>query len=260
MTDQKVSLVVVATGRYVEFLPALLAGAEKHVRGLDRIFVISDSRPAADNRVTWLPWGHLPWPYPTLLRYRAITAYASELRTSEVLLYVDVDMRFERELILPGLSGLLAVEHPGYGGVSVECLPYERRQASLCCVPEGLGSTYFAGGVQGGQSAEYLRACLTLAEWIQADLEREIIPQWHDESAWNRLLVSTPPQIALSAAYCAPESSDISGAFIVALDKDHDRMRSVPLHHRIARKASLWQWRLKAKVVQAAKSSKRRST
>lgn len=230
------SLVVIATGRYRSFVPGLVTGARTYLGGLDRVFVLSDSRPPADSGVTWLPWGHMPWPYPTLLRYRAMTAYAASLAESEVLMYLDVDMRLQRPIELPRVQGLLAVEHPGFVGAMPETLPFERRPESMSFIEPGVGGAYFAGGVQGGTSVAYLTACAAIAKSIQTDLDRGIVPVWHDESAWNHYLTRNPPAAVLPASYCSPEYRQASDAFIIALDKNHDRLRQTPLKERTIRR------------------------
>lgn len=224
-----VSLLVVATGRYQQFVPQVLASASRHVRGLDRVFLFTDQRPDQGlEQVVWLPWGHLGWPLPTLLRYRAFSAYRDVLETSGVLLYVDVDMRFADDIDMSDVSGLLAVEHPGYVGQAVGGLPYERRPESACCVPAGAAEAYFCGGVQGGQASQYLDACAEMASWIQSDLDHNIIPVWHDESAWNRYCALNPPKTIWGPEYCSPEHEGNLAARIIALDKNHDAVRGTP--------------------------------
>ena len=235
MQRPQVSVVAMSTGRYHEFVPALVAGAREHILGLDRIFILSDAQPPPDNQISWLPFGHLPWPYPTLLRYRAMSAYRDVLREASVLLYLDIDMRIQRDIDLGQLEGTLAVQHPGFVGIHPDELPYERRRESTSCIPLGEGTAYFAGGIQGGRAPAYLEACTTIAAWVQADLTNGIVPRWHDESAWNRYCTTRVPELVLPPTYCSPEYHDNADAYIVALDKDHDRLRETPLSARIAR-------------------------
>lgn len=232
-----VGLLVVATGRYRQFVPQVLASASRHVQGLDRIFVFSDQRPDTDeNTVVWLPWGHTAWPLPTLLRYRAFSSYREVLESVDVLLYADVDMTFLADVDLGDVRGLLGVRHPGYVGRPAVELPYERRMESSCHVPEDLGGTYFCGGVQGGVAKQYLDACSEMASWIQADLDRFVTPIWHDESAWNRYCALNPPGTVWGPEYCSPEHELNPRARIIALDKDHDVVRETPwLQRRAAR-------------------------
>jgi histo-blood group ABO system transferase len=223
-----VSVLTIATGLYSEFVQAFTASAIKYVKGLRQIYLFSDGDPKLNDPVAWLPWGHLAWPYPTLLRYRAFAAYRNILRTESVLLYVDVDMRFVGEVDVRGVKGIVAVQHPGYVGASPDQLPFERRLESRCRIPVGDGQMYYAGGVQGGNARVYLDACERMADWVQTDLSRDIIPIWHDESAWNKHCQVYPPDCTLSSRYCSPEYSNDSEARIVALDKDHDRLRQIP--------------------------------
>jgi histo-blood group ABO system transferase len=250
-----VAIVVIATGRYHEFLPALIEGAKAHVQGLERIFVLSDSAPHPDGVVMWLPWGHIPWPYPTLLRYRAMTAYREVLSAFEMLLYLDVDMRFQRKITIPSMEGTFAVRHPGYLGVGPDELPYERRLESVSHVSFGKGTSYFAGGVQGGSSVAYLDACATMADWIQTDLSNRLIPLWHDESVWNRYCITHEPELILSHTYCSPEYHKQVDAIIVALSKNHDRLREATLLTQIWRRIRRLTLRVARRAVASLRSS-----
>lgn len=234
-----VGVVVIATGRYASFLPPLVESAVKHVEGLERIFVLSDSAPDHSSpEVLWLPWGHFSWPFPTLLRYRAMTAYSQLLKTVDVLLYVDVDMLFVGSTDVRQCEALFAVHHPGYSSARGVSLPFENRRESSFRVVENEDSRYFCGGVQGGQSGVYLEACKELAQLIEADLANDIVPIWHDESAWNWWCDQHAPSLELSDDYCTPDNRDISRARIVALTKDHDyyRLSETPLWKKILKK------------------------
>lgn len=225
-----VALVVLATGKYLEFVPSLVRSAKSHVVGLARVFVLTDVRPPDVDgvEVSWLPWGQTSWPYSTLLRYRAITAYADVLRGFDHVLHVDADMAFVGPVELPQAVGVFAVQHPGHVGVAAGDLPYERRVGSRARVLPDEGGRYVAGGVQGGTAAEYLSACGTMAGWLQDDLDHGVVPLWHDESVWNRYCITYPPATVLPVEYCMPDVIRVEGARILALSKDHDRYRNVP--------------------------------
>jgi len=225
-----------ATGRYISFLPPLIESAVKHVEGLEQIFVLSDSKPDFSNsNVQWLPWGHFAWPFPTLLRYRAMTAYSHILKAVDVLLYVDVDMLFTGSTDVRRCQDIFAVHHPGYVSAGGGALPFEKKKKSSFRVVANEKSRYFCGGVQGGRSAVYLQACAELAELIEVDLGNDIVPIWHDESAWNWWCHQHAPSLELSDDYCTPDSRDISQARIVALTKDHSyyRLSETPLWRKI---------------------------
>jgi hypothetical protein len=234
---EMVCLVVIATGLYVEFLPSLVTSASKHVKDLGQVFVLTERDPNLGSPVRWLPWGHMAWPYATLLRYRALCAYRDILEAEDVLLHVDADMRFVDDVDIGGLEGTMAVQHPGYVSSSPTDFPYERRSESLCYIPVGHGEQYYAGGVQGGRADSYLLACARMADWIHEDLSKGIVPTWHDESAWNKNCHLHPPTLTLPARYCSPEYSNDPEAIIVALDKDHDRVRQAVRRNRTMKHA-----------------------
>ncbi|GAW51913.1 MULTISPECIES: hypothetical protein [unclassified Nocardioides] len=244
----RVGLIVIATGRYVEFVDQLLASAHEHVAGLHRLYVLSDRRPPDDPRIVWLPWGHIGWPYPTLLRYRAIAAHQDILRECDILVYSDVDMRFVASFDMTQIRGIFAVSHPGYVGATPDSLPYERNPASQAYVPVGSGLEYFAGGVQGGRAEIYLDACEQMAARVQEDLNAGIVPVWHDESIWNGWLIDHPPDLVLGSEYCTPETAAGPQSVLLALDKDHARLRGTP-----------WQVRSVERLVRARRALRRRS-
>lgn len=234
-----VDLIVIATGRYKVFLGQFIESAYSHVKGLRGIYVLSDERPAITRtKIHWLPWGHLPWPLPTLLRYRAIVGYQQEFPSEGVIVYVDVDMRFVGPVDFRGITGVFAVEHPGYVNAEPEKLPYETRPESAFALEATPGSKYFCGGVQGGDSSSFLGAVNELAAMIHTDLAKGVVPIWHDESAWNWWCANNPPNQVLSSDYCTPDNVAGPSARIIAISKNHDYFRG---ESRIASlKFSLW--------------------
>lgn len=244
-----VGLVTMATGRYIEFIPALVASARQHLVGLGPVFVLTDATEIGGaGEVRILPWEKLDWPLPTLLRYRAFTQYAQQLSEVDVLLYTDADMLFVGDVDIRDAAGLIAVRHPGYVNTAPADLPYERRTTSTACVPPGQGVAYFCGGVQGGCTAAYLEAAAEIDSAIAADQSKGVTAVWHDESQWNRYLLDHPASTQLGAEYCTPDVNRGDSSRILALTKDHayfrdyTRMKRVTLwilhaSHGVARRA-----------------------
>lgn len=221
-----VDLIVIATGRYKVFLGQFLESAYLNVRGLRGIYVLSEERPLSMYaKIHWLPWGHLPWPLPTLLRYQAIAGYRTEFPTDGVLVYVDVDMRFVGPADFRSIIGVFAVEHPGYVNAGPEKLPYETRPESAFALEATAESKYFCGGVQGGDSSSFLDAVTGLAGLIHIDLAKGVVPIWHDESAWNWWCANNPPNQVLSSDYCTPDHVAGPSARIIAISKNHHYFR-----------------------------------
>lgn len=177
------------------------------------------------------------WPTGTMYRHHSVleAAESHELDGYDHLFLADADMRCVGPIgpeILGG--GITATQHPGYVGLPVDLLPYERRPGSECYVPLSHGVRYYAGGFIGGQRDAYLRMAEGVAGMIDRDVARGVVPQWHDESAVNRYLAGHEPAVVLDPRFCCPEDSswyrsalwrtDYSAdARIVALDKSPEQ-------------------------------------
>lgn len=227
-----VGLVTIATGRYVEFVPALVASARRHLLGLGPVFVLTDAE-SIDADVALLPWGRMEWPLPTLLRYRAFTQYAQRLSVVDVLLYTDADMLFIDDVDVRDAAGLIAVRHPGFVAAPRSEWPYERRTASTAHVPASQGTGYFCGGVQGGRTPMYLDAARAIDAAVAKDQANGITATWHDESHWNRYLVEHPAELQLDADYCTPDVQRSASSKILAITKDHAYFRELSVAQRL---------------------------
>lgn len=168
--------------------------------------------------------GRAGWPAATLYRYHVLLERQEEIR-GDWLFLLDADMRFEGQIGPEILGDLVAVEHPGYaGGIAAE-LPYEYRPESVARVRPREGTTYFAGGLVGGERGRFLDLAGRIVAAIDEDDRRGVVARWHDESHLNRQLIDDPPSTVLSPSYCFPDDASaypwLAGVErrIVALDK-----------------------------------------
>lgn len=170
------------------------------------------------------------WPAATMMRYHILSA---SLPRAHFVYLIDADMRFEAnvgpEILPPGGLGITATLHPGYVGKPPRELPFERRFESAAFVSGTEGLTYFCGGFIGGERLAVRLLASKVSAIIDADLARGTHPQWHDESAINRVLAHEPPTRILDPSYCFPDRSDYYERTvwpigyerkIVAIDKD----------------------------------------
>lgn len=246
----KVGIIIIATGKYDVFLESLVESINKYFFNgyhVD-VFIFADKCPDLHHYerldTYWAEIEHLPFPFPTLFRYKWITQFADWL-TSDNLYYIDADMLLVDEVgeeILPDKHGLVAVHHPGFyakGGWGDNGTPIQSR----AYLPPSMRHDYFAGGFQGGERVTYLEVCQLMAEDIEIDLDiakemgwennSGVLARFHDESHWNKCLKFLPFK-ALTPRYCMVEElnlreswgiSDITPA-IIALHKDHKQFRS----------------------------------
>lgn len=147
------------------------------------------------------------WPEATMYRHHFL---AAEMPETEYVFLIDADMLVESLVgpeILPE-NGITATIHPGYPDSQPPILyPYERNPDSAAFVGYNEGNTYFCGGFIGGTREAMLSLCTQVSQIITLDVEQDICPVWHDESALNRVLINDPPEVILSPAYCCPQDS-----------------------------------------------------
>jgi len=226
----KIGLLVIATGKYTQFIPPLFKSVQKHfMKGHQvKIFVFTDGKIPENDIIKRVEQEHLGWPHATLKRYHVFDKNKSELSKMDYLYYCDADMKFVSDIgdeILPekNSNGLVGTEHPGfYGGRRGT---YETRQESTAYVPTNKGVAYCAGGFNGGTSKAFLKMSKTIKERVDKDLEKDVIAIWHDESQMNRYFIDNIPKL-LNPSYCYPESWNIPfEKKLLALDKNHSEIR-----------------------------------
>lgn len=158
------------------------------------------------------------WPYPTLMRYHLFLEQEEYLKKFDYLFYIDLDMRIVGivgDEILG--DGLTAAEHPMYSLRSNLYPPYEPNKESHCFIPRPgkvisedgkprFKPYYYAGGVQGGKTADFIEAMKGCRDLIDKDMEKGYIPIWNDETAWNKYLSEHEPAVVLNPAYVYPDS------------------------------------------------------
>jgi hypothetical protein len=115
-------------------------------------------------------------------------------------------------------EGLTAAQHPMYAIRREYIPPYEPNKKSTSYIPrpgrvvekdgkKRLEPLYFAGGFQGGRSANFIKAMKVMKEMIDKDFaNNSYIPIWNDESAWNAYLFKNPPTVVLNPSYIYPDS------------------------------------------------------
>lgn len=220
-----VGLLVVATGKYIQFVPPLIESAERHFLKNHNVtyFVFTDQEFTSSSNVVVISQNRLGWPYDTMMRYHVYYKNKELFKEQDYLFATDADMLFVDEVGDEILGKRTATIHPGFVGKRGS---YETNRRSLACVKPYEGTYYFAGGFYGGEREEVIKMLETNIANIDKDLSRGIIAVWHDESHWNRYCIDHPPTVILSPSYCYPESWDLDyPKKLLALDKNHSECR-----------------------------------
>ncbi len=206
-------------------------------------FLFTDSNPPPFRQVIHIPKVRRGFPIDPLHQYHYIMEVKEQVETlgSDLCYYLDVDSqvvaKIGRAFLPTPEQPLIAVSHPGYyDGVrgipsSNPSLPFERREASTACVSRREKTPqYVCGAVQGGFTNAFFEASQSMRHSVDSDNQRGIIAIYHDESHWNRYVLSHPDRVKiLPPDYCYPieyaRRLRHCRPKIVAIKKDHDFFR-----------------------------------
>lgn len=244
----KVSLLLIATGRYKTFLPRVVSDARKHFlpKHQTEIVVFTDDVDAAPAGTRAVHVTRKGFPGDSMYRFHYFLSDEEHLRDRDYLFYVDVDSYImrdvdEKALLVP--AGLVATRHlheiGGEWGKGLKGSPETDPKSTAAIPKDAVMHGYYAGGFQGGRADAYLAAARSIAAAIDADTSKGVVAKWHDESHWNKYLHGNPPAATVGQAYVFPEYclpgskgkcifAKLKGTapVIVARDKDHERVRS----------------------------------
>jgi histo-blood group ABO system transferase len=223
----QVGLLVVATGKYVQFVQPLIDSAERFFLPdcKKTYFIFTDhiERVSKADNVVPVFQKRLGWPYDTMMRCHMYVQHQELYNDLDYMFACDADMRFVDTVGDEILSDIVATQHPGFVGRRGS---YETNQNSLAYVAPDEGGCYFAGGFYGGLRQEFIILNQTLYERIKIDLDKGIMPVWHDESHLNRYFIEVKPTKILSPSYCYPEGWNLNfHPRLIALNKNHAQMR-----------------------------------
>ena len=226
LSAANVGLLIMATGRYVNFVQPLIDSADKYFCKNHNVtyFVFTDGKLKNADNVEVIYQARLGWPYDTMMRYNVYYNARDAFSEQDYLFALDADMLFVDFVGDEILSDRVATLHPGFINKRGS---YETSIFSTACVFPNEGKYYFAGGFYGGSTKDFLNIALTNLTNINTDLSKGIIAVWHDESHWNRYCINHPPTLILTPSYCYPESWDLNyPKKILALDKNHSEFQT----------------------------------
>lgn len=220
-----VALLIMATGKYVEFVPRLLKSADAYFLPGHKVtyFVFSNGKVAGDfNNLVVVPQEQLGWPYDTMMRFATYYAHKDLYTDYDYIYCLDADMMFVDTVGDEIFADLVGTLQPNY---LFDPKPYETNALSTACINRGEGKHYFAGAFYGGKRDEVLKLLEATSTNITIDLARGVIASVHDESHLNRYFIDHEPTLVLNPSYCHFESwRSPYPKKLIAFDKlDHEK-------------------------------------
>jgi hypothetical protein len=208
-----VSINVIATNKYVNFLPDLIKSIDDFVFKDSSILVIVHTNSGIDHinsnsgriKILRNEIEHEPWPFTTLKRFHYFNKAKDLIEKSDYSFYIDADSLFIGEIkedFLPD-KGMIGTIHPClFSGNGTP----ERNPNSKAFISPSENNRYFCGGFFGGDSRSFLEMSELAFHNIEDDLSKDIIAIWHDESHINRFFFDNPPSLILEPPFAVAES------------------------------------------------------
>lgn len=214
---------LIATNRYIEFLPKILESINKHFfpRTLRHVIIYTNvskvdemysKYPELNIHTIMIP--NEPWPYVTLKRFHYFSLCRVPLHYS---FYCDVDSIMCNTIDYFMLTDrLFGTMHPGWAGSKgTVCTDPD----SAAYIPEGENQIYYCGGFFGGPHSKFMEMTLILKNRIQSDMDKNVMAEFHDESHLNWYFWKHPPS-TLNYPFAVQEGGPMyKETCVVFLDK-----------------------------------------
>jgi hypothetical protein len=209
----KVGILYICTGKYDAFWQGFYTSAERYLLtdAEKHYYVFTDSNQIqASERVHVIPQNRLGWPKDTLMRFHIFLSSSAKLKQMDYLYFFNANYTFVKPIkqdeLLPDEKDnfLVGQLHPVAYHKRRADYDYESNQNSTAYIAPDAGKYYFAGGLIGGRTKEFLEMCKQLKSNIDKDLSQDIIAKWHDESHINKYFTQLEPK-RLHPGYCYPQ-------------------------------------------------------
>jgi len=221
----EINILTICTGKYISFFEGFYNSCEKYFlpNYQKNYFVFTDGDLIERGNINKIHQNKLGWPYDTMMRFKMFNQIKDQLK-GDYTYFFNINMLFVdfiNDEVIPTKDNdyLMGVNHPGFYDKPIIDFPYERNPNSNFNILFGQGSKYYQGCFNGGQTDSFMEMSAILENKIDDDLNKGIIPVWHDESALNWYYSEKNPLI-VSPSYAYPESWVIEMTKkIVQLDK-----------------------------------------
>ncbi len=215
-------ILYICTGQYKIFWKDFYLSCEKNfLKGVDkRYFVFTDAEYIDFEKekcnIHKIYQKNLGWPDNTLRRFEMFLKEKETIKMADYLFFFNANLlvteEIKKEDIIPqGEEVLVACIHPGFINKNKDTFPYEKNTLSLAYIKKRTQKHYFAGGLNGGKTNDFIFAIEKMKKNIDIDLNNKIIAIWHDESHWNKFIIDNEKKIKyLSPDLLYPEGFNLN--------------------------------------------------
>jgi len=188
----KVGLMIIATNKYIEFMPELYESYKKYFfkNHSRKLFLFTDKE---FKNAEIIKIEHEAWPNITLKRFEYICNTDFDI---DYLYYLDADSLIVNNIGEEILGDMVGTLHQGY--VNRGWKPFDQNQNSTAYVENG---DYYTGCFWGGKIDKIKTMSEILKNNINKDSEIGYVARWHDESHLNWYFNKYPPDKKLSPSY-----------------------------------------------------------
>lgn len=215
-----IGILYICTGKYSIFWKDFFLSMEKNfIPGMEKHYFVFTDSPSLDfedknNNIHKIHQNDLGWPNNTLMRFHIFLKIENKLTKMDYLFFFNANLlvleKISANEILPVLKQkLVATISPGFYNKNRRKFTYENRKQSTAYISNDLGEYYFAGGLNGGLTENFIQAMKVMRENINVDKNNNITAVWHDESHWNKYLVDRNDLKILLPSFLYPEGWDI---------------------------------------------------
>lgn len=218
-----VGILYICVGQYDKYFSKFYNSANKKLlKGSQKnYFVFTDSDKLINSykyitNINFIKTKKTGWPYDTLLRNRYFMQHFHLFDKMDYLIFCNANLVFKENIFLNDLglgtkNNLFGVLQPYYFHRSSNSFPVETRLLSnaFFSVDEIQHiQHYFQGCFYGGNYNNFRKLVETINEWTDNDLEKNIMPIWHDESYLNKYFYLNPPFV-LHSGFAYPEEINL---------------------------------------------------
>lgn len=212
----KIGILYICTGKYKIFWKDFYLTMEKNfIDEAERhYFVFTDSNEIdfekENTNIHRIYQKDLGWPDATLMRFHIFLQKEKELSSMDYIFFFNANLIIKEpikseEFLPQGEYKLIATIHPGFYNKNRNKFTYENNKKSTAFIEKTQGEHYFAGGLNGGKTENFIRAMKLMRDNIDSDKKNGIMAKWHDESHWNKYLISRIDIKILPPSYLYPE-------------------------------------------------------